>query len=211
MTLATSSSAPQSTSIPKPPRSPQSQTRCPRSSHGIPLRLRSVLIEPRPPRFRPQPDQLRSLLGGRPDPRQRRRGDAQAPTFRSADCATLGFSPKLALKVHRLDQAQPATPPLARSSPPSRGDANIASTQSPCPLPTARQRPYQGSLHPGRISPRRPGNLPARLGDRLPPRPKPRCSKSRWKDPSTCAPPATTPRHRRRPERPDRHRPRRPC
>ena len=135
MTSATSSSGRRSTSTPPTPTSPPSPTPAPDPRRGIPLRLRSIRVNLDRPGLRPQPDQLRPVLGQRGS--LRRPGRARQPqrTLPGRQLRRPPFAPKLSLKLSGRHQTPPRTRPSPRLSPPS--PAKPTSPRAAVTLPPA--------------------------------------------------------------------------
>ena len=119
---------------------------------GIPLDVRSIAIDDRPPRLHPQPDQLRSDGDHRHRHLCPRRGggpDHALPGRRLQRRSR--FKPKLSLELKGKTK-RTSHPKLIANLTARPGEANIASAQVKLPqsrLP--RQRPHRHGLHQGPV------------------------------------------------------------
>ena len=209
MTSATFSSAPRFTSTRPPPRSPRSSDPLPQILEGIPLRLRSILVNlnrPDSPSTRPTANPLsvqRQGLWAKKAPRP------ASPPLPGRQLRHACLQPKLTLslkgKTTRADH-----PALTATLTMPQGGANIARARSPCRTRSSSTRPTSTRLHPSPVRRRRrPRRNARRARSTATPARTPPCSTSRSKArlPALLRPQAARPR--RGPERPDPDRPRR--
>ena len=188
MTSATSSSGSASTSTRSPPRSPPSPTRLPQILDGIPLRLRSVLLDLDRPNFTLNPTNCDPFaVDGHRLRRRRRRPASRASTSRSptAPRSTSRPSSSLPLRGGTKRRGHPALHAVLQRGP---GEAN--SRRIVVTLPNGE---LLDNAHIGTVCTRvqfAADALPRRLGDRQRhgghPAARPAAQRAR----STCAPPA---------------------
>ena len=155
MTSATSSSAPRSTSTPKPPRSPPVSDLAP-DLRGHPPAPAPDPGQPQPPRLRPQPDRLQPALGQPP-----RSSATKAPSPPPASTSRSPTAPPCASPpsspwASPARPSRPATPPSTPISPtPAPAYANISrAVGHPAAHRARRQRPHQRLPAPGSSSPK---------------------------------------------------------
>ena len=129
----------------RPPRSPRSPIRCPQILDGIPLRLRSILVNLDRPGLHPQPDQLRPVRGQRPGLRRPgRRWPSPRLPFQVANCARPPLRAEAQPEAHR--RRQPPRPPGDPRDLHGQARAKPTSPASSVTLPhgrAARQRPHR--------------------------------------------------------------------
>ena len=128
-----------------------SPTRCRQILHGIPLDIRDVRVDldrPASPSTRP----TASRIGGRPPAYLGHEGGLGRPpptASRSADCAKLGFKPKLSLRLYGRHQTRRPPGADARCFSRARATPTSAASRSPCRTRSSSTRPTSGRSAPG--------------------------------------------------------------
>ena len=189
-------------STPKRPRSPPSPTRCPRSSHGIPLDLRDVARRAQPPRFTLNPTSCDPMAVGAHAQLGRGRERDLSDRFQVGGCEAPRPSSRSSPSRLKGKTNARAHPALQRDPDACRPGAAPTSPapRSPCRSPSSSTTPTSAPLHPGPVRRRRlPGGLGLRPrhGDQ----PAARQPLDRPRLPALLRPQAARPG--RRPERPD--------